>query len=240
MWTRNKLFSIILIFLITEFRAQKYEPDYHGYFLNGPCESYLNFLNYSYLLSDLKKDTLKFPYTKDRLGAEFYQKGTKLISAKFFDKNNNVISSGNFSNGNGKIIIKQRGDVSEFTFKDSCLNDTTKIVFNKYSHDIFIFKDNSLIKRFYLTNTTGGMHGLIENFDQGVQHDTTFIFGNPQQIDITPFFRFSFDPSKGSLIQADIYNHGIVIERVFYNKDGSIKKKEKNKQNLKPKLNHVI
>ncbi len=189
----------------------------------GPCLTYLNIFEYKYSFTDLKKDTLKYSATNNKLGAIFIQNKNKLLNAEFFDQKGNLVSSGNFKDGNGKLIVDHSStNRYVYNFLNGKLNDSTFQLVNGVIKRLFLFKDNVVIKQEWTI-----FNRIVSNYDEnGFVHDSTLVYGHPpRKLYLFPF-TYYYDSYKGKLYQVNIYEHGHLIEQIFYRKNGSIKKKD--------------
>lgn len=214
-------FSILLLLWITKIFPQ-YGIIQNDNYRYGPCLNYLNILEYKYSFSDLKKDTLKYSATNNKLATFFIQNKNKLLNAKFFDQKGNLASSGSFKDGNGKLIVDyNKTHRYVYNFLNGKLNDTTFLLVNSLIKRLFIFKDNVVIKQEWTI-----FNRIVSNYDEnGFAHDSTLVYGHPPRKLYLLFFTYYYDSYKGKLYQVNIYEHGNLKEQIFYQKNSSIKKK---------------
>lgn len=189
----------------------------------GPCNTYLNIMEYKYSFNELRKDTLRYKASENKFAAVFVQNKSRLLSAELYDKKGNKVSIGNFKDGNGQLIINYSPDSrSVFTFKDGKINDSVIHIKQGRVTSYCIYQDNVPVK----SMTTFLSTWTIANYDSlGVQHDSTLYYGFTKKAPL-PCHSIYYDSYKGELRQASIYDHGELKEQIMYKKDGSVKSKD--------------
>lgn len=189
----------------------------------GPCNTYLNILEYKHSFIDLRKDTLRYEADNDRFAAIFIQHKTRLLAAELFDKNGRKVSSGNLTNGTGQLIVTiGPGAKSTYNFKNGKLNDSAIHIRKGKLFGYTIYKDNIPVKKM----TTFLSTKTITNYDSlGTPHDSTLYYGYIKHLP-TPYRSVYPDLYKGKIRQVSIYEHGHLKELIIYKKSGAIKTHE--------------